>query len=201
MAEIEIPELVVKTTKSQFRLRCHAVAWATEYGGRTRIDRRPGRDNPGMLLLSVTGPDTAVKSARATLYQPDVEAEFLLENGETLHQMVKARIPLDGKPAVYGVAMAKLAPGVVHMVALAKIPGLMPNTSDDHLWSELTGPRYTTPLLRSWIPWLKEAMAKDGRIIVGEGFASSLGVLRTEPDELDALVCSGVREGHLHMVP
>ena len=38
-------------------------------------------------------------------------------------------------------------PASIHLVALAKIPGLMPNMSDDHLWTELSGPRYTTPLL------------------------------------------------------
>jgi hypothetical protein len=198
--EIEIPELVVKTTKSQFRLRCHAVSWAKEYGGFIKLHRRHSKECPGMLLLSVTGPDTAVKSLRATLYQPDVDAEFLLQNGDTSQQMIKARLLFGGRPAVYSAAIAKLASGVIHMVALAKIPGLMPNMSDDHLWSELAGSRYTTPLLRTWIPWLKEALAKDRKIIVGEGFASSVGVLRVEPDELDALVSLGVKEGHLHMV-
>jgi hypothetical protein len=198
--EIEVPELVVKTSQSQFRLRCHAAAWASEYGGRMKIHRRYGQESPGLLMLSATGPDTAVKSVRATLYQPDIEAEFLLEEGDTTQQMVKARITFDGKPVVYSAAMVKLAPGVIHMVALAKIPGLMPNMSDDHLWAELTGPRYTTPLLRSWIPWLKEMLAKDGGIVVGEGFASSVGVLKTEPDKLDAVVSMGVKEGHLQMV-
>jgi len=197
---VQIPELVMKTTKSQFRLRCHAVSWAKEYGGRLRMQRRPGQESPGLLLLSATGPDTAVKSVRATLYQPDVEAEFVLEGCEEIQQMVKARIGFDGRAAVYSAAMVKLAPGVIHMVALARIPGLMPNMSDDHLWGELTSPRYTTPLLRSWIPWLKESMIQDENIVVAHGLASSVGVLRVEPDELDALVSLGVKEGHLLMV-
>ena len=92
--EIELPPLVVKTTKSEFRLRCHAAAWASEYGGKMKLQRRYGRDCPGLLMLSATGPDTAVKSVRATLYQPDVEAEFLLETGDTTERMVKARITL-----------------------------------------------------------------------------------------------------------
>lgn len=198
--EVQIPELVMKTTKSQFRLRCHAISWAEEYGGRLKMQRRHGQELPGMLLLSVTGPDTAAKSLRATLYQPDVEAEFVLEGGDEIQQMVKARIGRDGGPIVYGAAMVKLAPGVIHMVALAKIPGLLPNMSDDHLWAELTSPRYTTPLLRSWIPWLRESMVNNGNIILAQGLASSVGVLRIEPDELDALVSLGVKERHLLMV-
>lgn len=62
------------------------------------------------------------------------------------------------------------------------------------------GPRYTTPLLRSWIPWLRKALTKDGGIVAGEGFASSAGVLTIKPDDLDALVYSGVRKGKLRMV-
>jgi hypothetical protein len=200
MAEqIELPSLIMKTTKSEFRFRCHAAAWASEYGGRMKLRRRYGQEFPGILLLSATGPDTAIKSVRATLYQPDVEAEFLLES-ETTERMLKARITYDGKPVTYSAAVTKLASGVIHLVALAKIPGLMPNMSDDHLWAELTGPRYTTPLLRNWIPWLKATMAQGGGIVVAKGFESTVGVLKTEPDELDALVTLGVKEGYLHMV-
>ena len=114
--------------------------------------------------------------------------------------MIKARTAFDGKAVSYGAAIAKLAPGVIHLVALAKIPGLMPNMSDDHLWTELSGPRYTTPLLRSWIPWLKQAMTEGGGIVVAEGMASTVGVLNTEPGDLDALAMQGVKEGHLCLV-
>ena len=72
--------------------------------------------------------------------------------------------------------------------------------SDDHLWTELSGPRYTTPLLRPWTAWLKQAMAAGDGIVVAQGFSAAVGVLKTGPDELDALVASGVKEGHLRMV-
>ena len=197
--EVELPSLIVKTAKSEFRLRCHAAAWAGEYGGKVKLHRRHSRDYPGLLLLSATGPDTAAKAVRATLYQPDVQAEFVFDSGNT-QQMVKARLTFDGKAASYGAAIAKLAPGVIHLVTLAKIPGLMPNMSDDHLWTELSGPRYTTPLLRPWIAWLKQAMTASGGIVVAEGYASTVGVLKSESDELDTLVASGVKEGHLCLV-
>jgi hypothetical protein len=198
--EIELPQLIVKTAKSEFRLRCHHAAWAREYGGTMKLHRRHTRDYPGLLLLSATGPDTAVKSIRATLYQPDIQAGFHLENGDTTEQMLKARFSFDGKPVSYRAVATKLASGVIHLVALAMIPGLMPNLSDDHLWAEVTGPRYTTPLLRAWIPWLKQAMVEGGGIVASKGIAATVGVLKIEPDELDALVASGVKKGHLRMV-
>ena len=125
-----------------------------------KIHRRHSRDYPGLLLLSATGPDTAAKAVRATLYQPDVEAEFVLHVGDTTERMVRAQCDFDGKPVSYSAAVAKLAPGVIHLVALARIPGLMPNMSDDHLWTELSGPRYTTPLLAA-VDCL--AQGSDGR--------------------------------------
>jgi hypothetical protein len=124
------------------------------------------------------------------------QAEFVLE-GETAARMLKARLACDGKPVTYTAAVTKLAPGVIHLVALAKIPGLMPDMSHNHLWAELTGPRYTTPLLRAWIPWLKTAMSDGGGIVVANGFAATVGVLKTEPDALDEIVSQGVRDRHL----
>ena len=197
--EVELPPLVVKTSKSEFRLRCHAAAWAAEYGGTVKIHRRYSRDYPGLLLLSATGADTAAKSVRATLYQPDVAAEFVLDIGGTAEHFLRARSGFDGKPVSYSAAVAKLAPGVIHLVALARIPGLMPNMSDDHLWAELSGPSYTTPLLRSWVPWLKEAMTTGNGIVVANGFEATVGVLRTEPEALDEIVSQGVRDRHLAM--
>jgi hypothetical protein len=193
--EVELPALVVKTGKSEFRLRCHAAAWAAEYGGTLKIHRRYSRDYPGVLLLSATGADTAAKAVRATLYQPEVEAEFILDIDGTAEHLLRAR--LDGKPVSYSAAVAKLAPGVIHLVALARIPGLMPNLSDDHLWAELSSPNYTTPLLRSWVPWLKETMTKGHGIVVAKGFEAEVGVLRTEPEALDEIISQGVRDGCL----
>ena len=63
--EVELPSLIMKTAKSQFRLRCHAAAWSKVYGGSVQVRRRYSQDYPGLLLLSATGPDTAAKAVRA----------------------------------------------------------------------------------------------------------------------------------------
>ena len=165
-----------------------------------QVHRRHSRDYPGLLLLSATGPDTAAKAVRATLYQPDIRGRFILDVGDTPQQMTKARPTFDGKPVSYGAAIAKLAPGVIHLVALAKIPGPHAQHERRPSLDRIVGPRYTTPLLRSWIPWLKQAMTEGGGIVVAKGFLATVGVLKTEPDELDTLVTSGVKEGHLCLV-
>ena len=57
-----------------------------------KVHRRHSRDYPGLLLLSATGPDTAMKSVRASLYQPGIEAEFVFD-GDSTQRMLKARMP------------------------------------------------------------------------------------------------------------
>ena len=44
---------------------------------------------------------TRPKAVRATLYQPDVEAEFVLELGDATERMVRAHGDFDGKPVSY----------------------------------------------------------------------------------------------------
>ena len=68
---------------------------------------------------------------------------------------------------------------------------------NDHLWTELSSQRYTTPLLHSWTAWLKDEMARIGSIVVAKGYGADVGVLTTSPEELDDLISKGVRERHL----
>ena len=152
------------------------------------------------MLLSATGPDTACKAIRAILYQPEVSVEFILEGAEDDQPVRRlGRAALGDWPVMYQAAVAKLAPGAVHLTALAKIPGLMPDLSDDRLWAELSSPRYSTPLLRQWTGWLKRIMVEAGNITMAEGFQATVGVLKTQPAELDALASAGVRAGSLKL--
>jgi hydroxymethylglutaryl-CoA reductase len=43
-------------------------------------------------------------------------------------------------------------------------------------------------------------MTKTGNIIVADGLAATVGVLKTDPADLDALVTRGVKQGHLRLV-
>jgi hypothetical protein len=199
MSDIELPTLTVKTPGSEFTLRCHAAAWSKEYGSEIRRKRRRyGSHYPGLLMLSATGADTAAKAVRAILYAPEVEAGFLFDGEDVSARVAKASGGGEGRTA-YKVVLARLAPGVVHLVALASVPGLMPVVDEDHVWTELSGPRYSTPLLRSWVPALLKTLLQSESIVLAQGFGQSIGVLRTEPDELDAVVGLAVKTGQVKM--
>ena len=179
--DVCLPTLLATSSVSGFRLRVFSAAWY---------------DN-SLVLLSATGPDTAVKAVRALLYASDIEARFRLELEDSIVHL--ARAECDGKPVSYDAKVARLAPGAVHLVALARLPGLMPALDDARLFAELNGPRYTTPLLRQWSGWLKRAMMENERIVMAESHNAMAGILRIEPAELDELVSRGVRDGYLRM--
>ena len=197
-----LPTLLITTGPSQVRLRVHAAAWSTECGGKTS---RAGDEHDGLLLLSATGADTATKAARAVLYQPDIAAEFRFEfpddNGDSNNSVIRrlAKAQYDGKQVAYQASVAKLAPGAIHLVAVAKIPGLMPCLDDAHLWTELSGPRYNTPILKPWVGWIKRKMIESDGILIAEGHNAQVGILTTKQEELDEIVSQGVRTGYLRM--
>ena len=193
MSDITLPSLLCVSSKSQFRLRVHAIAWSDDFGSAARF----GSGNPGVVMLSCTGADTAVKAARSLLYMPDVECGFTLELESPIHL---SRAQYESKPVAYQCAVSKLAPGAIHLVGIAKVPGLLVNMDDDHLWQELNGERYTTPLLRSWVGWLKRRMMEEGLIVMAEGIGCNVGVLTADSAKLDNIVSDGVREGYLKMV-
>jgi hypothetical protein len=60
----------------------------------------------------------------------------------------------------YAADSHRLAFGVHHATFVAAVPGLMLEDSDDALWNELKHPRYTTPLLRAWLPYLRRELAQ-----------------------------------------
>ena len=186
--ESPLPTLLVTSNKSQFRLRVISAAWSDSCGP-------CGTYKPGLVLLSAVGPVTAVQAIRATMHCVDIEADFRIESEDALHELPRARY--DDKPCGYEIRTAKLATGATHLVALAKLPGLLPNISDGHLWQELSGVRYTTPMLPAWVGWLKRKMIEDQTIVICEGIESQAGILQIEPAQLDELVSTGVRRGWL----
>ena len=52
---------------------------------------------------------------------------------------------------------------------MAKVPGLILALSEESLWQELRSDRYTTPILRAWVPWLLERLKEDGGLAEADG--------------------------------
>jgi len=175
------------TKEGKWSLRVESASWRAE-----RVGYYWG--TPRLLTLSAIGPDTAVKAVRAILYCPQVKCEFRVQE-----ELGEPRKDMERHPSGYHVFTARLAPGAIHLVAIACVEGLLTDISDAALWRELNSERYTTPLLRSWIPWLRQKLSHEELLVAADGFGCSAGLLLCTQEQLDEAVSQGVREGHLKM--
>lgn len=91
----------------------------------------------------------------------------------------------------------RLGLNTVHAFFWVKSFGFMLDTSDAHLWRELRDTRYTTPLLREWLPWVKAQLLLREHIKEAYCFNCNCGVLNLATPKLDEIVSEGVRTGAL----
>lgn len=81
-----------------------------------------------------------------------------------------------------------------HVVAVAAEPRFLPNISDDALWGLLTGPLFTTPLLRAWVPYIRQQMLRQSLLRKMLASLNCDACLCLASDgQLDAIVRAGVQ--------
>jgi hypothetical protein len=146
------------------------------------------------MLLSAAGPETSVKALAAVLrsdarvrFYPELESPFYRYYGPMRH------------PAGYTVQRAKLDSNTWHVLCAARVEGLLPVLSEEALWQELRGERFTTPLLRSWVPWLLQRMLERGGLVWLEQVGCEAGLLLAGTETVDELVAEGINQGHLRL--
>lgn len=147
-----------------------------------------------LLFVSAVGSESAVKAARALLCGGNGTAKIEIGG---MNRWFSSRIKRAAEG--YKVHMTKLAPHVVHMVAVAKAAGLMTAFSEEALWNELRSERYTTPVLRHWVPWIMTKLKETYGLGSVTQAGCSCGLLRLDDDGLDKLVSAGIKQGHLKL--
>lgn len=107
------------------------------------------------------------------------------------------------KPGGYHVYKEHLGYDSWHMLAIAKDKRLLfhgtgqAEAPDIALWNYLSGPEFTTPLLRHWIGPLRVAMTASKFIQPLVGFGGQAQIATVANFQLDSLVSEGVRSGEL----
>jgi hypothetical protein len=147
-----------------------------------------------MLLLSVVGPETSVKALTAGLRcsnkdQQRVEYSAYVGN---VSESVLSRCP-EG----YRIYRTKLDYGLWHVLCLAKREGFLPVLTDEALWQYLQSDQFTTPLLREWIPWLRQRITEREVLVELSQSGCQAGLVSADSGTLDELVSEGIKEGHL----
>src|SRR5260370_3349795 len=68
-------------------------------------------------------------------------------------------------PDGYRTESHRLQYGLAHALFVTRVPGFLKSISEEALWQELTSTRYTTPILRSWMPWGTQQL-QDRQLLV-----------------------------------
>lgn len=99
----------------------------------------------------------------------------------------------------YTVYTHKLDFGQAHALMITKAPGFMRVVTDETIWQELNDDRFTTPVLREWVPYIAQQMR--GREILEEAhcFNCNCGYMSATTTSLDEIVSEGLRSGAIYI--
>jgi uncharacterized protein Usg len=154
-----------------------------------------------LLLISMVAPTQIVKAARAIL-NGGAKA-FIQAAG------VKTRRPGDDEwyarqpgrlvPTSdgYHTYVHKLGYGLAHAYFVTKMPGFLRVVSHESLWQELNDVRFTTPLLRDWIPFIEKQLRTRDLLEDAHVFGCRCGVLSATTAQVDDIVSQGIKDGWL----
>jgi hypothetical protein len=97
----------------------------------------------------------------------------------------------------YFVHNHKLGHGLAHCVLVTRTPGFMMIVNEETLWQELNTSRFTTPLLREWVPYLANQLRQIGRLRNALTYNCQCGVLSVSTRKLDEIVVQGLVSGEI----
>jgi len=93
----------------------------------------------------------------------------------------------------YRVDSHRLGYGSVHALFTCRQPGFLPNDSDGALWRELKQERFSTPLLRSWLPHIRKELETQNLLVPCQTLDCTCCVLTATSADLDSVVESGLK--------
>ena len=104
----------------------------------------------------------------------------------------------------YRFRYAKLGLDTWHLLAIADDPRLLLELTDASLWQLISSDEFTTPVMRHWVPWIREAMLYGTRGALQEmHYTHNCKPYRCYAGDssLDSIVRFGVQNGHLKFQP
>jgi hypothetical protein len=101
------------------------------------------------------------------------------------------------KGTKYTCEIHRLGLGSCHALFICRRKGFLLDGSDQALWNELKDSRFTTPLLRGWLPYLKQELEARGLLQSCYVFDCDCKMLTTGTKDLDEIVEQGLQSGEI----
>lgn len=104
---------------------------------------------------------------------------------------------LNATPDGYQVYTHKLGYGMAHALFITRMDGFMTVVSEESLWQELNTLRFTTPILREWMPYIDTTLRYNVHLEDAHSFGCHCGILSATTMSLDKIVTEGLQQSEL----
>ena len=164
-----------------------------------KFDRMACSGRGEILFLSCFTEAMRVKAVRAVLsggvkgVTSDTSGANLFQEGRYSSLGGRMYASAEG----YAVYTQKLGYGLMHAMFFTRAPGFLKTVTHESLWQELKSERFTTPLLREWIPWIEAELRSDDMLENAYCHGCKCGVLTAGTTQLDNIVKKGIKAGEL----
>lgn len=173
----------LKKGVNEISLKCNLVAYV--------------RWDEHLKAIGVAGPVQSVKAAIAMLHDANA-------CGVRLRSIPGHRASTDlAKPrgTKWAVRTAPIGPPgmrLLHAVAWEKSDdSLLLDDSEDSLWGILRSDRFTTPVLREWVPWIRQRLVDRNGLNPLACWNCQVARLVIPDNAMDRIVSAGVADGQL----
>ena len=165
-----------------------------------RFDKVALHDNR-LMFLSLVAFSQDIKAIRAAL-AAGLTSPMRLRN-VTLTKQDESLVPRDVWPSLsgYRIDAHRLGFGSIHAVFTCRQQGFLANDSDDALWQELKQERFTTPLLRGWLPYIRKELELKSLLSRCHTLDCKCCLLTAMSADLDSMVESGLTNGLIAIQP
>jgi hypothetical protein len=174
-----------------------------------KYDKIACGDRGELYLLSVVAEPGKIKGMRAVLCagaKAGVKAAIQAAGGKIKQPSATGwgtdpRNPgnVYATPEGYTMEAHRLDYGMVHALFLSRSLEFMPVATEEALWQRLKEPKFTTPLLREWMPHIEGRLREDGFLKEAYSFNCQATVLILTTAVLDAIVSEGLQRQHIHI--
>jgi hypothetical protein len=152
-----------------------------------------------LVFISLVAFAQDVKALRAA-FATRLDKPIQLKN-VTLTKDAEPTVPGDVRPTFGGYRLDthRLGFGSVHALFTCRQQGFLPNDTDDARWQELKQERFTTPLLRQWLPVIRKELELKSLLTRCHTLDCTCCVLTATSADLDAIVEYGIQQGTLRI--
>jgi hypothetical protein len=182
-------------TQQTPRLQGHFV-WSDgkEIHIQAKFDKVALHDNR-LVFMSFVAFSQDVKALRAGLAS-GLSSPMSLSN-VTLMKDGEDFVPNQVWPSQHGyrIDTHRLGFGSLHALLTCRLSGFLINDSDESLWQELKQERFTTTLLRGWLPFLRKELELNNLLSRCHSLDCTCSVLTSTSADLDSMVETGLKNG------